>query len=194
MSATCSSESREESQQAKIRRRRSSSRAGLLIAVRRRANPRARDIFPRRRKVSRGLILKRQSSETSVGGGPCARCVSEPSRSSPRASPRQVGSRQSSSRDSVLRRTTREERTMDLPRVVSRAEWLVARRDLLATEKEATRRRDALSAARRKLPMVEIEKEYTFEGPDGRQTLRELFRRHRQLIVYHFMFDPSWDE
>src|SRR5262249_37958996 len=109
-------------------------------------------------------------------------------------SPRQVGSRQSSSRDSVLRRTTREERTMDLPRVVSRAEWLVARRDLLATEKEATRRRDALSPARRKLPMVEIEKEYTFEGPDGRQTLRELFRRHRQLIVYHFMFDPSWDE
>ncbi len=83
---------------------------------------------------------------------------------------------------------------MDYPRVVSKAEWLAARKELLIKEKEATRQRDALSAERRKLPMVKIEKEYTFEGPNGRKTLRELFENRRQLIVYHFMFDPSWDE
>src|SRR5262249_50399640 len=53
---------------------------------------------------------------------------------------------------------------------------------------------DGLSAERRELPMVKVEKEYTFEGPTGRATLRDLFERRRQLIVYHFMFDPSWDE
>jgi predicted dithiol-disulfide oxidoreductase (DUF899 family) len=83
---------------------------------------------------------------------------------------------------------------MDRSRVVSRAEWLVARQELLAKEKEFTRQRDALSAERRKLPMVKVEREYGFEGPTGRVTLRDLFGNHRQLIVYHFMFDPSWDE
>ena len=83
---------------------------------------------------------------------------------------------------------------MDYPRIASKAEWLAARKQLLIKEKEATRQRDALSAERRKLPMVKIEKEYTFEGPNGRKTLRELFENRRQLIVYHFMFDPSWDE
>ncbi|MGH9355096.1 MAG: DUF899 domain-containing protein [Terriglobia bacterium] len=79
-------------------------------------------------------------------------------------------------------------------RVVSRAEWVVARKELLAKEKEATRQRDALSAERRKLPCVRVEKEYVFEGPNGRTNLRELFGNHRQLIVYHFMFDPEWAE
>jgi predicted dithiol-disulfide oxidoreductase (DUF899 family) len=79
-------------------------------------------------------------------------------------------------------------------KVASRAEWLVARRDLLEKEKEFTRKRDALSAERRKLPMVKIEKEYVFEGPDGPVNLRELFEGRRQLVVYHFMFDPSWEE
>jgi len=83
---------------------------------------------------------------------------------------------------------------MDRPRIVSRAEWLRARKELLALEKETTRRQDALSAARRKLPIVEIEKSYLFEGPNGRQTLRDLFGRHPQLLVYHFMFDPTWEE
>jgi len=83
---------------------------------------------------------------------------------------------------------------MEPPKVVSRAEWLVARKALLGTEKEFTRQRDALSAERRRLPMVKIEKNYVFEGSDGPVRLRDLFGRHRQLIVYHFMFDPEWDE
>jgi predicted dithiol-disulfide oxidoreductase (DUF899 family)/ketosteroid isomerase-like protein len=80
------------------------------------------------------------------------------------------------------------------PEVVSRAEWLVARKDLLAREKEFTRQRDAVNAARRRLPMVKVDKDYVFEGPNGRVTLAELFEGRRQLIVYHFMFDPSWSE
>jgi len=82
----------------------------------------------------------------------------------------------------------------DRPRAVSRAEWLVARKEFLKKEKEFTRQRDALSAERRKLPMVKIEKEYVFEGPKGRANLRDLFGNHDQLIIYHFMFDPSWEE
>ncbi|HMF98528.1 MAG TPA: DUF899 domain-containing protein [Vicinamibacterales bacterium] len=83
---------------------------------------------------------------------------------------------------------------MNRPNIVSRGEWLVARKALLAKEKEASRQRDALSAERRQLPMVEIEKPYVFEGPDGPTTLRELFKNRQQLIVYHFMFDPQWEE
>jgi predicted dithiol-disulfide oxidoreductase (DUF899 family) len=83
---------------------------------------------------------------------------------------------------------------MDHPKVVSRTEWLAARRDLLAKEKEFNRQRDALSAARRKLPMVKVEKTYTFEGPSGRTTLVDLFDGRTQLIVYHFMLDPDWSE
>src|SRR5260370_34051588 len=83
---------------------------------------------------------------------------------------------------------------MSLPPVVSRDEWLVARKALLAREKEFTHQRDALSAERRRLPMVEIEKEYVFEGPGGKASLLDLFEDRRQLIVGHFMFDPSWDD
>ena len=83
---------------------------------------------------------------------------------------------------------------MSLPQVVSRDEWLVARKELLAKEKELTRARDALNAERRRLPMVEIDKDYVFEGPDGKASLLDLFEGRRQLIVGHFMFDPSWDD
>jgi predicted dithiol-disulfide oxidoreductase (DUF899 family) len=82
---------------------------------------------------------------------------------------------------------------MDTARVASRAEWLVARKALLAGENEWTRRRDALRAERRKLPIIRIEKEYVFEGPNGRASLRDLFEGRRRLIVYHFPFDPGWD-
>ncbi|HEX7241928.1 MAG TPA: DUF899 domain-containing protein, partial [Longimicrobiaceae bacterium] len=82
----------------------------------------------------------------------------------------------------------------ELPKTVSRDEWLAARRELLAKEKEATRARDALNVERRALPMVEVEKEYVFEGPDGRTTLLDLFDGRTQLLVYHFMFDPEWEE
>ncbi len=72
--------------------------------------------------------------------------------------------------------------------------WLIARQELLVREKEATRARDALSAARRRLPMVAVEKDYTFTGPAGTVGFPALFDGRRQLIVYHFMFDPRWDD
>jgi predicted dithiol-disulfide oxidoreductase (DUF899 family) len=85
---------------------------------------------------------------------------------------------------------------MPKPTIVSRDEWTAARKRLLVKEKELTRQRDALSAERRKLPMVAIEKEYVFEGPDGRRTLADLFGKKRQLVVYHFMFGlpPDWGD
>lgn len=86
------------------------------------------------------------------------------------------------------------ESTASLPQVVSRDEWVAARKALLEKEKEATRARDALNAERRGLPMVEVGKDYTFEGPGGKTSLLDLFGGRRQLIVYHFMFDPAWDE
>jgi predicted dithiol-disulfide oxidoreductase (DUF899 family) len=82
---------------------------------------------------------------------------------------------------------------MSLPKVVARSEWLTARRALLEQEKELTRRRDAVSAERRRLPMVEIEKPYVFTGPDGDVSLLELFDGRAQLILTHFMFDPEWE-
>ena len=83
---------------------------------------------------------------------------------------------------------------MSLPRIASRDEWVDARTALLAKEKELTRQRDALNAERRELPMVEITKDYTFDGPKGPVGLPDLFDGRRQLIIYHFMFDPSWDD
>jgi len=82
---------------------------------------------------------------------------------------------------------------MGLPEVVSRDEWVEARKALLMQEKDLTRKRDALSTARRELPMVKIEKDYRFEGPDGTVSLLDLFEGRTQLIVVHFMFDPDWD-
>lgn len=78
--------------------------------------------------------------------------------------------------------------------IVSKADWLVARKDLLTREKEFTHQRDALSAARRQLPMVKVEKDYVFDGPKGKETLRDLFDGRTQLIVYHFMLGPGWSE
>ena len=78
--------------------------------------------------------------------------------------------------------------------IVTEAEWLVARKDLLRQEKEFTRQRDALSEARRNLPMVKVEKKYEFNGPNGRETLADLFEGRSQLIIYHFMLGPGWEE
>jgi predicted dithiol-disulfide oxidoreductase (DUF899 family) len=77
--------------------------------------------------------------------------------------------------------------------VVSAGEWIARRRELLRKEKEFTRSRDELSRERRELPWEKVEKEYVFEGPNGRQTLAELFGGRSQLIVYHFMFGPGWE-
>jgi predicted dithiol-disulfide oxidoreductase (DUF899 family) len=83
---------------------------------------------------------------------------------------------------------------MSLPEIVTRDEWLAARTALLEQEKELTRRRDALSAERRRLPMVEVTEDYRFTGPQGEVGLADLFEGRRQLIIYHFMFDPEWDD
>ena len=80
------------------------------------------------------------------------------------------------------------------PKVVSRDDWLAARKALLKHEKEHTKQRDRVNAERRRLPMVKLEKDYLFEGPKGKQSLKDLFEGRRQLIVYHFMFDPEWDK
>jgi predicted dithiol-disulfide oxidoreductase (DUF899 family) len=83
---------------------------------------------------------------------------------------------------------------MDQHRVVTRDEWLVARTQLLAREKEFTRLRDQLSQERRDLPWVHVDKAYMFESPAGQVTLSDLFGGKRQLIVYHFMFDMDDEE
>ena len=85
-------------------------------------------------------------------------------------------------------------RTVDNPKVVSRDEWLVARKKLLAKEKQLTRERDAIAAERRQLPWVKVEKNYVFDSPSGKKTLADLFDGKSQLIVYHFMFGPEWKE
>jgi predicted dithiol-disulfide oxidoreductase (DUF899 family) len=80
------------------------------------------------------------------------------------------------------------------PKIVSRDEWLAARKELLAKEKQLTHQRDAVSAERRALPWVKVDKQYVFDGPNGKQTLADLFDGRSQLVVYHFMFGPEWKE
>ena len=79
-------------------------------------------------------------------------------------------------------------------KIVSQADWIAARKELLKKEKESVRLLDELSVARRKLPWVEIDKNYVFDGPEGTVTLADLFAGRSQLAVYHFMFGPDWEE
>src|SRR4051794_136167 len=92
------------------------------------------------------------------------------------------------------KRCKQRERPMQTPPIATREEWLDARLGLLEQEKQLNRDRDAVSAARRQLPMMRIETPYEFDGPDGPTSLLDLFADRRQLIVYHFMFEPGWDE
>ena len=78
-------------------------------------------------------------------------------------------------------------------KIVSHDEWIAARKQFLTKEKEFTRVRDRLSQERRELPWERVDKTYVFEGPDGNETLPQLFDGRSQLIVYHFMFGPDWD-
>jgi predicted dithiol-disulfide oxidoreductase (DUF899 family) len=84
--------------------------------------------------------------------------------------------------------------TIPHPPIVSEDEWLGERLKLLAHEKELTKEYDRVNAERRRLPMVKIDKSYSFDGPGGTRTLQNLFEGRTQLIVYHFMFDPSWEK
>ena len=85
-------------------------------------------------------------------------------------------------------------RAMEHPKVVSPAEWLAARKELLKKEKEFSRLRDQLSKQRRELPWEKVEKVYVFDGPKGKETLADLFAGRNQLIMYHFMLGPGWAE
>jgi predicted dithiol-disulfide oxidoreductase (DUF899 family) len=80
------------------------------------------------------------------------------------------------------------------PEIVGRDEWLTARKTLLEHEKELTKQRDRINAERRRLPMVKLEKEYTFERSNGSAKLIDLFEGRTQLIIYHFMFAPEWEK
>jgi predicted dithiol-disulfide oxidoreductase (DUF899 family) len=83
---------------------------------------------------------------------------------------------------------------MEQHKVVSRSEWVEARKQFLGKEKEFTKLRDQLSQQRRDLPWERVDKEYVFEGPNGKETLAQLFDGRSQLIVYHFMFGPDWEK
>src|ERR1017187_9821196 len=84
--------------------------------------------------------------------------------------------------------------TIAHPEILSRDQWLAERKELLAHEKDVTKHYDRVNAERRRLSMVKIEKNYVFDGPHGKPSLKDLFEGRRQLIVYHFMFDPTWDK
>src|SRR5208282_3618727 len=84
--------------------------------------------------------------------------------------------------------------TLAHPPIASQSEWLVQRLKLLDEEKAVTKAYDRVNARRRRLPMVKVEKAYSFIGPDGEKSLLDLFEGRTQLIVHHFMFDPSWDK
>ena len=87
-----------------------------------------------------------------------------------------------------------ERETVPSPKVVPESQWQGQRNNLLEQEKELTRQMDRVNAARRRLPMVKLEKTYSFDGPNGKTTLFDLFEGRRQLIVYHFMYDPAWEK
>src|SRR5262249_6859190 len=97
-------------------------------------------------------------------------------------------------RPTLISVQNQKESTMSQPKIVSRDTWTKARLELLAKEKEHQRQGDALIAARRALPMVKGEKKYEVDTTKGRVALRDLFEDRRQLIVYHFMFSPSWEQ
>ena len=84
--------------------------------------------------------------------------------------------------------------TVAMPKVASKEEWLAERINLLQEEKALTKQKDRINAQRRRLPMVKLEKDYEFDTPDGKKSLKDLFEGKKQLIVYHFMFDPEWEK
>lgn len=86
------------------------------------------------------------------------------------------------------------ESTVENPKVVSQAEWIAARKELLAKEKNLTRQRDALAEERQKLPWVKVDKDYVFDTAAGKKALAQLFGAKSQLVIYHFMLGPDWEQ
>jgi predicted dithiol-disulfide oxidoreductase (DUF899 family) len=95
---------------------------------------------------------------------------------------------------STSAKTFEEKKYISDHEIVSPETWIARRKELLQKEKEFTRLGDQLSAEKRRLPWVRVEKPYVFDGPEGKETLSELFDGRTQLIVYHFMFGPEWEE
>src|SRR6266511_3185130 len=108
-------------------------------------------------------------------------------------STRRVRQRLSERRRCVIGHVETKERTMIDHKIGTREEWQAAREELLAREKEHTRIGDELALGRRELPWVQVEKEYRFDTEDGEKTLAELFDGRSQLLIYHFMFGPSYE-
>jgi len=106
---------------------------------------------------------------------------------------KKIRPRRSQAKESEMKTDTLPTKT-DPHRVASREEWIAARVQLLEKEKELTRQRDAVNAERRELPWVKLEEPYVFDTQDGKATLADLFDGRSQLIVYHFMFGPGWQE
>ena len=94
----------------------------------------------------------------------------------------------------MMKMMSEERNSIPGNKIVSRQEWIAARQELLRKEKESTRLSDQLSAERRKLPWVKVEKNYVFDAPGGKETLADLFDGRSQLVIYHFMFGPDWKE
>src|SRR5258708_30511681 len=105
-----------------------------------------------------------------------------------------AGSLRSTNSKNLSPETSTEEPLKQAHKIVTRQEWIEARKAHLAHEKEYTNARDRLSAERRALPWVRVEQPYSFDGPCGQVTLADLFRGRSQLVVQHFMFAPDWDE
>src|SRR6266542_961283 len=126
-------------------------------------------------------------------GGLAARDRTREIRNRAQGGPKQAGQAGVAPETQPIRQIATGEVSMNEHQVVTPEHWLEARKRLLAKEKQFTQLRDELSQARRELPWVRVAKEYRFEGPQGSETLAQLFAGRSQLVVYHFMFAPDWD-
>src|SRR5262245_34590235 len=130
-------------------------------------------------------------SRNGIGRGPDRPAGAEGPRRARPTAPRDRGRNAQTGREPPMNAATK---SAPARKIVSREEWLRARTALLEREKEHTRQRDELRRLRLELPWVRVEKPYRFQGPRGEESLSDLFRGRSQLLVYHFMFGPDWEE
>src|SRR6185369_4565024 len=171
------------------------------VACRRQCDPRRRRV-ERSRHAAVGRVGRDGRSRRRARPRPVRPSGDAGGRARPplrRAARRLPGRARKSARDRVQRRSKSsrnpvKETVMQVHKTVSRAEWLEARRALLAKEKELLHAKEQLRRETRDLPWVKVDKAYLFEGPDGKETLSELFAGRSQLIVKHFMLGPGWQQ